>query len=124
MLHIRGWVLEKIDRRPRPFVSKLFGKYEVVYRPLRVENGVEIVEVFVEKPLDDMQGVWVELVSGTVVENIGYDETELLDILDILNSLGDLIYVDASDAAAGKENARKRISLFVEIFKKRWFNRL
>lgn len=116
--------MEKIDRRPRPFVSKLFGKYEVVYRPLRVENGVEIVEVFVEKPLDDMQGVWVELVSGTVVENIGYDETELLDILDILNSLGDLIYVDASDAAAGKENARKRISLFVEIFKKRWFNRL
>lgn len=91
----------KVDKRPRPFVSKLFGKYGIVYRPLRVDNGVEIVEVFVESPLDDMKGVWVELISGTIIENRGYDETELLDILGILNDLRDLIYVDARDAVAG-----------------------
>lgn len=89
------------DKRPRPFVSKLFGRYEIVYRPLRVDNGVEIVEVFVESPLDDMKGVWIELISDTVIKNSGYDDAELNEILDILNDLRDLIYVDARDAVAG-----------------------
>lgn len=90
-----------IDKRPRPFVSKLFGRYEIVYRPLRVEDGKEIVEVYVESPLDDMKGVWIELISGTVTENRGYDTAELQDILGILDDFRDLIYVDARDAVAG-----------------------
>lgn len=98
----------RVDKIPRPFVSKLFGKYEIVYRPLRVENGVEIVEVYVESPLDDMKGVWVELISGTVIENKGYDDTELLDILDILNDFRDLIYADARDTAQGVYIPRRK----------------
>lgn len=98
----------KVDKRPRPFVSKLFGKYEIVYRPLRVENSTEIVEVYVESPLDDMKGVWVELISGTVIKNSGYDDTELNDILDILHSLSDLIYTDAKDTAKGVYTPRRK----------------
>lgn len=98
----------KVDKTPRPFVSKLFGKYEVVYRPLRVENGVEIVEVFVEKPLDDMQGVWIELISGTIIKNSGYDDVELNDILGILDDFRDLIYADARDTAKGVYIPRRK----------------
>lgn len=98
----------KVDKTPRPFVSKLFGKYEIVYRPLRVEDGKEIVEVYVESPLDDMKGVWVELVSCTVLKNSGYDDTELQDILDILNDFRDLIYTDARDTAQGVYIPRRK----------------
>lgn len=87
-----------VDKRPRPFVSKLFGKYEIVYRPLRIEDGREVVEVYVERPLNDMNGVWVELISDTVIQNNGFNNVELADILNILNNLRDLIYIDARDA--------------------------
>lgn len=114
----------RVDRRPRPFVSKLFGKYEVVYRPLRVEDGKEIVEVYVESPLDDMKGVWIELISGTVIKNGGYDDAELNEILSILHSLSDLIYADARDTAKGVyKPGRKRWNIGLKN-RKRWGSRV
>lgn len=98
----------KVDKTPRPFVSKLFGKYEIVYRPLRVDNGKEIVEVYVESPLDDMKGVWIELISGTIIKNSGYDAAELNEILGILNDFRDLIYTDARDTAKGVYIPRRK----------------
>ena len=93
-----------VDRRPRPFVSKLLGKYEIVYRPLRVKGGKERVEVYVESPLDDMKGAWFELLSDRVIENRGYDRAELIYIQKILHDFSDMIYKDAKKAAKKPED--------------------
>lgn len=105
-----------VDKRPREFMSKLFGKYEIVYRPLRIEKGKEIVEVYVERPLDGMKGVWIELISETVIKNNGFDNVELSDIIHILNDLRDLIYTDARDAANRVQKCQWRLNMATIIF--------
>jgi hypothetical protein len=96
-----------IDKRPRSFISNLFGKYEIVYRPLRVERGREVVEVYVEKPLDGMKGAWIELLTGKVLQNNGFSREELKYVLYLVNKSKDMIYTESRDVARGLRNANR-----------------
>lgn len=91
------------------------GYNKIVYRPLRVERGMEVVEVYVESPLDGMKGVWVELLSDTVIENNGFDNDELTDIFHILNNFRDLLYVDARNAAKKVVRALNMITIIFTL---------
>jgi hypothetical protein len=85
-------------KRLKTYIRNLFGTYNIVYRPLTVnDNGCEALDVCIFDKTDKTKLVWMDIISGEVLDHKGVDDVELLKMVDLVGKTKDLIYAEAEE---------------------------